>query len=82
MFPVLGEKNPLTTFKVRKLLAKALTCMCLEPGDFGFHYFQCSGACMDLEMQVPFKKLKMHGHWRSDAVWNILSGVPLGRSFW
>ena len=71
-----GTKIPVTTFKVRATLSKALVKMGLEPKDYGFHCFRRSGACLALELKVPLKNIKIHGHWRSDAVWAYLRKTP------
>ena len=70
------NKVPLTTFKVRAMLSKALVRMELEPKDFGFHCFRRSRACLALELKVPLENIKIHGHWRSDAVWSYLKKTP------
>ena len=70
------EKVPLTTFKVRAVLSKALLRMGLEPKDFSFHCFRRSGACLALELKVPLENIKIHGHCRSDAVLSYLMKTP------
>ena len=72
------KKIPVTTFKVRATLSKALVKMGLEPKDYGFHCFRCSGACLALELKVPLEDIKIQGHWRSDAVWAYLQKKTQG----
>ena len=74
-------KNPtgravLTAPQVRKTFSSAITLMGLKPADFGFHCLRRSGACLALELQIPLQNIKIHGHWKSDAVWNYFTEIP------
>ena len=71
-----GEKQILTTFKVHNILTKAIRSMGLEPKDYGFHCFRRSGANLALEMKVPLEHIKIHGHWKSEAIWSYLKASP------
>ena len=66
----------LTTFRVRNVLAKAIRGMGMDPKDYGFHCFRRSGANLAFEMKVPLEHIKMHGHWKSEAVWSYLKVTP------
>ena len=76
MYYVHGKNEILTAFKVRKVLTKAIRSMGLEPKDYGFHCFRRSGANLALEMRVPLEHIKMHGHWKSEAIWSYLKVSP------
>ena len=69
-------KIPLRTLKVRATLSKALIRMGLEPKDYGFHFFRCSGACLALEVKIHLENLIIHGHWHSDAGWSYFKKIP------
>ena len=71
MYSVQGEKQILTTFKVRNVLVKAIKSMGLHPKDYGFHCFR-SGANLAFEMRIPLEHIKVHGHWKSEAIWSYL----------
>ena len=76
MYYVQGQKQILTTFKVRNVLAKAIKNMGLHRKDYGFQCFRRSGANLALEMRVPLEHIKMHGHWKSEAIWSYLKATP------
>ena len=71
-----GSKLPVTAVQVRKLLNKYIKLLDLNPKDFGFHCFRRSGACLAFELNVPFENIKLHGKWRSDAIWAYLTRTP------
>ena len=54
--------------------------MKLNPKDYGFHCFRRSGATLALELKVPLENIKIHGHWKSDAIWSYLSDTPKAAS--
>ena len=66
----------LTTFKVRKQLALAITQMNLDPRDYGFHMFRRSGASLAHSLQVPLPNIKQHGQWKSEAIYTYLKSTP------
>ena len=66
----------LTAPQVRKVFASAITSMGLNPADFGFHCLCRRGACLALELQLPLQNIKIHGHWKSNAVWNYITDIP------
>ena len=68
MYYVQGHKQILTTFKVCNVLVKAIKSMGLYPKDYGLHCFRRSGANLAFEMKVPLEHIKMHGHWKSEAI--------------
>ena len=57
------------------MLVKAIKGMGLHPKDYGFHCFRRSGANLAFEMKVPFEHMKMHGHWKSEAIWSYLKAT-------
>ena len=71
-----GTKLPVTAIQVRKSLNKFIKLLGLNPKDFGFHGFRRSGACLAFELNVPFENIKLHGKWRSDAIWAYLTKTP------
>ena len=71
-----GEKVILNAFKVRNVLTKAIRSMGLDPKDYGFHCFRRSEANLALEMKVPLEHIKMHGHWKSEAIMSYLKVSP------
>ena len=54
--------------------------MKLNPKDYGFHCFRRSGATLALELKVPLENIKIHSHWKSDAIWSYLSDTPKAAS--
>ena len=62
------QKIPVTSFKVCNVLTSVVKQMHLNPKDYGFHGFRRSGATLALELKVPLENIKIHGHWKSDAV--------------
>ena len=71
-----GHRNILTAFKVRSVLAKMVQKMGLYPQEFGFHAFRRSGASLAFNANVPLEYIKVHGHWKSNAVWTYLKNAP------
>ena len=63
-----GVTLPVTAVQVRKVLNGVIKMLGLNPKDFGYHCFCCSGACLAFELNVPFENIKLHGKWRSDAI--------------
>ena len=74
------QRIPVTAFKVRNVLTVMVKQMKLNPKDYGFHCFRCSGATLALELKVPLENIKIHGHWKSDAIWSYLSDTPKAAS--
>ena len=66
----------LTAPQVRRVFTSAITSMGLNPPDFGFHCLRRSGACLALELKIPLQNIKIHGHWKSNAVWNYFTDIP------
>ena len=71
-----GHRKILTAFKVRNVLAQAVRQMGLHPQEFGFHAFRRSGASLAFNENVPLEYIKVHGHWKSNAVWAYLKNAP------
>ena len=74
--PLFYDKNcnrqHLTAHVARKVLKSLVIKMDLNPRDFGFHTFRRSGASWAFSKGVPLEKIKIHGHWHSEAVWSYL----------
>ena len=66
----------LTASRSRLTLKRAVRVMGLDPNPFEFHAFRRSGACLAFDQQVPIDKIKLHGHWHSEAIWAYLSCTP------
>ena len=49
--------------------------MGLNSSEFGFHAFRRSGATYAFECNVPVENIKVHGHWKSDAVYTYLQST-------
>ena len=75
-----GHRKILTAFKVRNVLAQAVRQMGLHPQEFGFHAFRRSGASLAFNENVPLEYIKVHGHWKSNAVWAYLKKCTTGSS--
>ena len=75
MYYVQGEKQILTTFKVRNVLAKAIKGMGLHPKHYGFHCFRRSRANLAFEMKVLLEHIKVHGHGKSEVIWSYLKAT-------
>ena len=75
LFQVLhrGVKVPVTAVQVRKVLIQVIKSLGFNPKDFGYHCFRRGGACLAFELNVPFENIKLHGKWRSDAIWAYLT---------
>ena len=71
-----GHRKILTAFKVRSILAKMVEKMGLYPQEFGFHAFRRSGASLAFNANVPLEYIKVHGQWKSNAVWTYLKNAP------
>ena len=76
MIHEIGHKKILTAFNVRSVLAKTVQKMGLYPQEFGFHAFRRSGASLAFNDNVPLEYIKVHGHWKSNAVWTYLKNAP------
>ena len=73
-----STKTPLTAYEVRKVLKSLVCSMGLNSSEFGFHAFRRSGATYAFECNVPVENIKVHGHWKSDAVYTYLQS-PQGK---
>ena len=71
-----GDRKILTAFKVCSILAQTVRSMGLYPQEFGFHAFRRSGASFAFNANVPLEYIKVHGHWKSNAVWTYLKNAP------
>ena len=63
----LGRYVPVVAYKVRQMLAK-----CVDPAQFTFHAFHQSGVTYSFNQNVSFEDIRLHGSWRSDAVFVYL----------
>ena len=72
MIKISTGKQHLTAHVARKVLKSLVIKMDLNPRDFGFHTFRRSGASWAFSRGVPLEKIKIHGHWHSEAVWSYL----------
>ena len=66
----------LTDPQERRVFASVIKSLGLNPSDFGFHCLRRSGACLALELNIPLENIKLHGHWKSNAVWMYLTYIP------
>ena len=66
----------LTEGKVRTHLAQVLNIIGLPPHFITFHSFRRSGVTWAFNHNVQLQHLKVHGGWRSDAIWAYLSHTP------
>ena len=80
MLKYYGSKIPVTSVKLRNVLTSVDKQMHLNPKVYGFHCFRRSGVTLALELNVRLENIKIHGHWKSDAVWSYLSDTPKAAS--
>ena len=72
MIKISTGRQHLTAHVASKVLKSLVMKMDLNPRDFGFHTFRRSGASWAFSKGVPLEKIKIHGHWHSEAVWSYL----------
>ena len=72
MLNVKGTNRIFTVLKVHSVLAQCVAQMGLYPKEFGLHAFRCSGASLAFNGYVPLEYIKVHDHWKSNAVWTYL----------
>ena len=65
---------------VRKALTSVLQIVGLPKEGFSFHMFRRSGATLALDSEVALDYIKIHGGWRSDAVWSYLAKASVAPS--
>ena len=66
----------LTASKMRKTLRVIVSAIGLRPSELGFHTFRRSGACWAFDHNIDLNQIKVHGGWRSDAIWRYLIKTP------
>ena len=72
-----GSKSSiLTASNVRRVLRTAVDAIGLCPSEIGFHTFRRSGACWAFDHNIDLNQIKVHGGWRSDAIWRYLVKTP------
>ena len=67
--------KPLLASKARQVLANLLNNMGCSPAHFTFHAFRRSGATFAFNNGVPFQKIRLHGQWKSDAIYAYLEST-------
>ena len=68
----LGRYVPVVAYKVRLFLARCIKQLDLDPALFTFHAFRRSGATYSFNHNVPFQDIRLHGSWKSDAIYAYL----------
>ena len=63
-------------YLVRKVLKRALIVLGLETSGLGFHSLSRSGACWAFDHGIPLSHIKVHGNWRSEAIWKYVVSTP------
>ena len=72
MFNIPYTTIPVTQFQIRSSLASLLNCLKLPNHFITFHSFRRSGVTLAFNNDVSIQNLKVHGGWRSDAIWTYL----------
>ena len=68
----MGRYVPVVAYKVRSTLAKCIRQLNLGPSLFTFHAFRRSGATYSFNNNVSFQDIRLHGSWKSDAIYAYL----------
>ena len=82
LFTVATQSGPriLTASKVRSTFRSLVQAIGLAPADYGFHSLRRSGACWAFDHNMDLDHIKVHGVWRSDAIWRYLIRTPAAAS--
>ena len=76
-----ADKPPFTVkqnsfVKVRSVLQCLVAEIGLVPSVLRYYTFHRSGACWDFDNNIDFNQIKVHGGWRSDAIWKYPIKTP------
>ena len=66
----------MTASKVRVAFRQLISHIGLSPAEFGFHSLRRSGACWAFDHNMELDHIKVHGGWKSDAIWRYLIKTP------
>ena len=66
----------MVAYKVRRVLKETVRQLAWAPEGLGYHAFRRSGACWAYEHGVDLDRVKVHGGWKSDAIWQYLIKTP------
>ena len=66
----------MTASKVRVAFKHLICCIGLPPAELGFHSLRRSGACWAFDNNMELDHIKVHGGWKSDAIWRYLIRTP------
>ena len=82
LFTVAIQSGPriLTASKVRSAFRSLVQAIGLPPADYGFHSLRRSGAYWAFDHNMDLDHIKVHGGWRSDALWRYLIRTPAAAS--
>ena len=54
------------------MLAECVSQLRLDPAQFRFHGFRRSGVTYSFNQNLPFEDIRLHGSWKSDAIYAYL----------
>ena len=69
-----------TVFKARSTLRTMVLELGLNPLEYTFHSFCCSGVSLAFNSNIALDSVKQHGNWQSDAVCTYLGNTPTAAS--
>ena len=72
LFNIPFSTSPVTQSQVRNALATILQYLKFPQNYLTFHSFRRSGVTLSFNNDVSIQNLKVHGGWRSDAIWTYL----------
>ena len=79
--PIFTATNPrgssiMTASRFRSAFRSIIKAVGLPPSEYGFHSLRRSGACWAFDHNMDLDHIKVHGGWRSDAIWRYLVKTP------
>ena len=76
--PLFADQKGLVipAYRMRLELKRAVTALGWDPQGLGFHTLRRSGASWAFDHGINLDHLKVHGGWRSDAIWRYLIKTP------
>ena len=71
-----SDTRVMTAPSVRLTFKHIISNIGLPPAEFGFHSLRRSGACWAFDHNMDLDHIKVHGGWKSDAIWRYLIRTP------